>query len=283
MVSVSDSSVGLSSRPPEGKLVSSWVPSSPQTLVDDALRGADRRRESLDTPDWRSFFRRSSDLSVGRAALEIKSISPRFARPVPQSYESDSWHEISHRQMDESGSHILVFSTVHIRRSGESSWLARRESLRTHAGVVVDIRGREIGSQQANVFPVRQALLSTAARREDRSLAEALEELGEVQDEAREEGTTAPTDALISRAEQALRDIHQMARRTYGIYAMPYGDVVIDIEVPPRCKLVVICREDGSFRALMATDDGKEHERYWHISELVAQPFLRNALEKLAL
>ena len=117
----------------------------------------------------------------------------------------------------------------------------------------------------------------------DQALMEALEELRGVQEEAEEEGTAVPSNALVQRAEEALRVIHTMARRTYDVYAMPYGDIVIDIEVPARCKLVVICREDGCFRGLMATDEGKQDEQYGQVKELPLKPFLREALDKLAL
>ena len=119
--------------------------------------------------------------------------------------------------------------------------------------------------------------------RVDQALMEALEELRGVQEEAEEEGTAVPSNALVQRAEEALRAIHSMARRTYDVYAMPYGDIVIDIEVPARCKLVVICREDGRFRGLMATDEGKQDEQYGQVKELPVKPFLREALDKLAL
>ena len=58
-------------------------------------------------------------------------------------------------------------------------------------------------------------------------LADALRDLGEAKDEARDKGFPTPADVAYENANRLLKEMYPLSRRRFEVYPMPDGEIAI--------------------------------------------------------
>lgn len=111
-------------------------------------------------------------------------------------------------------------------------------------------------------------------------LAEALEELAQAREEAREDGFPEPSDAALSNAERLLRAIHGNWPGRYWVYPTQDGEIAIDTPGGLDGSVVFLCESKGGALCLVNIGGRRRHKTY---PAAPARPdaFLSAALEEL--
>lgn len=111
-------------------------------------------------------------------------------------------------------------------------------------------------------------------------LVEALKDLREATDEAREEGFPNPSDTAKANAEQLIRKMHEISPRRFEVYPTPDGEIAIDAPSGKGKSVVVFCDSRGG--ALCMVNINGEHCRaqYSNATKL-PDSFVRDALAEL--
>ena len=113
-------------------------------------------------------------------------------------------------------------------------------------------------------------------------LADALRDLGEINDEAREEGFPTPTDLACKGANRLLKEMYPLSRRRFEIYPMPDGEIAIDASDGQGSSVLLLCDSDGG--ALCLVNMGGKHRRARYSSaDALPDGFVREALAELEL
>ena len=113
-------------------------------------------------------------------------------------------------------------------------------------------------------------------------LADALRDLGEVKDEAREEGYPTPADVACKNANWLLKEMYRLSQRRFEVYPMPDGEIAIDASGGQGNSVLLLCDSDGG--ALLLVNMGGEHRRARYSStHSLPDGFVREALGELDL
>ncbi len=113
-------------------------------------------------------------------------------------------------------------------------------------------------------------------------LAYALRDLGEVKDEASEEGFPAPTDVACKNANRLLKEMYRLSLRRFEVYPMPDGEVAIDASDGQGSSVLLLCDSDGG--ALCLVNMRGKHRRARYLSaHALPDGFVREALAELEL
>ena len=76
-------------------------------------------------------------------------------------------------------------------------------------------------------------------------LADALRDLEEVKDEAREKDFPTPTDLASKNANRLLKEMYPLSRRRFEVYPMPDGEIAIDASDGQGSSVLLLCDSDG--------------------------------------
>ena len=138
-------------------------------------------------------------------------------------------------------------------------------------------------AQITSAIAQAQAVVAQAQVTFDADLDAALRRLSSVQAEADEDGEQVPSDAVIAKAKEALLRIHPVAQRTYDIYGLPNGEVVIEVETPFGASFVLIIEAGTGAHCLMAIGSSKVEQRKYADEEMKELPdaFMKDALDRL--
>ena len=113
-------------------------------------------------------------------------------------------------------------------------------------------------------------------------LADALRDLGEVKDEASEEGFPTPADVACKNANRLLKEMYRLSRRRFEVYPMPDGEVAIDASDGQGSSVLLLCDSDGG--ALCLVNIRGKHRRARYLSaHALPDGFVREALAELEL
>lgn len=111
-------------------------------------------------------------------------------------------------------------------------------------------------------------------------LADALRDLGEVKDEASEEGFPTPADVACENANRLLKEMCPLSQRRFEVYPMPDGEIAIDASDGQGSSVLLLCDSDGG--ALCLVNMGGKHRRARYSSaEALPDGFVREALSEL--
>ena len=111
-------------------------------------------------------------------------------------------------------------------------------------------------------------------------LADALRDLEEVKDEAREKDFPTPTDLAGKNANRLLKEMYPLSRRRFEVYPMPDGEIAIDASDGQGSSVLLLCDSDGG--ALCLVNMGGKHRRAKYSSaEALPDDFVREALAEL--
>ena len=112
------------------------------------------------------------------------------------------------------------------------------------------------------------------------NLREALQDLDEAGDEAREEGFPAPSDTASGNARRLLRAMYRILPRRFEVYPMPDGEIAIDVPGGRGRSVILLCEPDGGALCLVNMNGRHRRARYTDPHDL-PDGFVREALEEL--
>ena len=112
------------------------------------------------------------------------------------------------------------------------------------------------------------------------NLNEALHELEQVADEARNDGSPVPSSLAHGNARTLIEQMYRICRLRYAVYPLYKGEIVIEAMSENQDSVLVVCRSEGDIGCFVNMDDQSRQERYHDISGL-PNGFLREALHEL--
>lgn len=109
---------------------------------------------------------------------------------------------------------------------------------------------------------------------------DALCDLDQVDDEAREEGFPAPSEVAARNAAGLLRQMFAWSDRRYEIYPTPDGEIAIDAPDGRGQSVLVLCASSGDVLCLVNVKTGHRRARY-STAAMLPDGFIREALADL--
>ena len=130
------------------------------------------------------------------------------------------------------------------------------------------------------IFPPEIMRFTALAGDHCPDLRDALYDLDEARDEAREEGFPAPSDVALGNARRLLHAMYRLSPRRFEIYPMPDGGIAIDAPGGSGRSVLLLCGSDGGALCSVNMDGVRRRARY---SETRGLPdgFVRDALAEL--
>lgn len=111
-------------------------------------------------------------------------------------------------------------------------------------------------------------------------LNDALHELREASDEARDEGFPQPSDTALENAERLLREMYGISPRRFEVYPTPDGEIAIDAPAGPRRSVILLCDSEGG-ALCMVNLNGQHRRARYSTTETLPDGFMHEALAEL--
>ena len=111
-------------------------------------------------------------------------------------------------------------------------------------------------------------------------LSDALADLREASDEAREEGFPAPSTLALSNAERLLKAMYGISPRRFEVYPTPDGEIAIDAPNGNGQSVLLLCEPEGGAMCLANLRGGHTHRSYPN-ADTLPDSFLRKSLTAL--
>ena len=111
-------------------------------------------------------------------------------------------------------------------------------------------------------------------------LAQALDELDQIVDEAESEGYEIPNSIAIVNAEIIVKRIYDNLLHPFQVYPMPDGEVAIDVTNDNGSSVLILCCSDGGTLCFVNIN-GNQRRAHYANSNTLPDGFIREALEEL--
>lgn len=111
-------------------------------------------------------------------------------------------------------------------------------------------------------------------------LSDALYDLRDASDEAREEGFPVPSDIAVENAGRLLSEMYGILPRSYEVYPTPDGEIAIDAPGGRGRSVLLLCDSEGGALCLVNMNGDHRRARYF-TTERLPDSFVRNALSGL--
>ena len=111
-------------------------------------------------------------------------------------------------------------------------------------------------------------------------LAQALEELDQVVDEAQSEGYEIPSSIAIVNAKYIIKRMYDNLLHPFQVYPMPDGEVAIDVTNDDGSSVLILCCSDGGTLCFVSIN-GNQRRAHYSKSDALPDGFMREALEEL--
>ena len=111
-------------------------------------------------------------------------------------------------------------------------------------------------------------------------LNDALCDLQQATDEAREEGFPVPSDVALENAVRFLRGMYGISPRRFEVYPTPDGEIAIDVPGGPGRSILLLCDSDGGALCLLNMNGDHRRARY-STAGILPDGFVRDALAEL--
>ena len=112
------------------------------------------------------------------------------------------------------------------------------------------------------------------------NLRDALHDLDEVKNEAREDEFLVPSDVAVGNARRLLHAMYRIVPRRFEVYPMPDGEIVIDVPGGPGRSVLLLCGLDGD--ALCSVNmNGVHRSARYSSARGLPDGFVREALAEL--
>ena len=113
-----------------------------------------------------------------------------------------------------------------------------------------------------------------------RDLADALADLADASEEAREDGLPIPSQDLLASAEQLLRKLYPVWPHRFEVYPMPDGEIAIDAPNRRGSSVLILCEPTGEVLC-MVNNEGKHQRKRYTSPDDAPDVFLSEALASL--
>lgn len=147
-----------------------------------------------------------------------------------------------------------------------------------------DEKNRSVTLSYAMIFDTRSSGLVPLADRiieiYSSELNEALRDLGEARDEAREEEFPQPSDIALKNAERLLREMYRISPRRFEVYPTPDGKIAIDAPDGHERSVILLCDSEGGALCLVNLNGTHRRARY-STTETLPDGFVHEALDDL--
>ena len=111
-------------------------------------------------------------------------------------------------------------------------------------------------------------------------LNDALLDLREASDEARDEGFPQPSKIALENAERLLKEMYGISPRRFEVYPTPDGEIAIDAPDGKGRSVILLCDSEGG--ALCMVNLNGHHRRARHsITDTLPDGFVHEALAEL--
>ena len=134
-----------------------------------------------------------------------------------------------------------------------------------------------LGQEGVEVFPDATTSIDSSW---DVELTEALYDLQNARDEAREEGFPVPTDTALQNSEILLKEMYLISPRRFEVYPTPDGEIAIDAPGGPGRSVLLLCGSEGDALCLVNMSGDHRRARY-STTEALPDGFVREALTEL--
>ena len=111
-------------------------------------------------------------------------------------------------------------------------------------------------------------------------LNDALHDLREARDEAREEGFPQPSDIPLKNAERLLTEMHGVSPRRFEVYPTQDGEIAIDAPDGQGRSVILLCDSEGGALCLVNIN-GHHHRARYSTTETLPDGFMHEALAEL--
>ena len=111
-------------------------------------------------------------------------------------------------------------------------------------------------------------------------LNDALRDLHETSDEARDEGFSQPSDIALKNAERLLREMYGISPRRFEVYPTPDGEIAIDAPDGQGRSVILLCDSEGGALSLVNLNGHHRRARY-STTETLPDGFVHEALDDL--
>lgn len=111
-------------------------------------------------------------------------------------------------------------------------------------------------------------------------LKDALRDLREVRDEAREEGFPQPSEQALQNAERLLIEMYGLSPRRFEVYPTPDSEIAIDAPDGQGQSVILLCDSDGGALCLVNMNGNHRRARY-ATTKTLPDGFVREALADL--
>ena len=113
-------------------------------------------------------------------------------------------------------------------------------------------------------------------------LNDALRDLREARDEAREEGFPQPSEFALKNAERLLREMHGISPRRFEVYPTPDGEIAIDAPAGQGRSVILLCDSEGGALCMVNLNGHHRRARY-STTETLPDGFVHETLAELKL
>ena len=111
-------------------------------------------------------------------------------------------------------------------------------------------------------------------------LCDALRDLDQAKDEAREEEFPVPAGKALGNARRLLHAMHRISPRRFEVYPTPDGEIAIDAPGGPGRSVLLLCDSDGGALCLVNMNGAHRRARYSDTRKL-PDGLVREALSEL--
>ena len=118
------------------------------------------------------------------------------------------------------------------------------------------------------------------SRETPRELADALADLADACEEAREDGFPVPDQQLLERSEKLLRKLYGVWPHRFEVYPNPDGEVAIDARNDRGSAVLFLCEPAGEVLCLVHVN-GEQHSHRYPSTEDLPDGSLIKALSSL--
>ncbi len=124
------------------------------------------------------------------------------------------------------------------------------------------------------------AILDRIAKIETAKLNDALRDLHNARDEAREEGFPQPSDQALQNAKRLLIEMYAISPRRFEVYPTPDSEIAIDAPDGQGRSVILLCDSEGGALCLVNMNGNHRRARY-ATTETLPDGFMREALADL--
>lgn len=145
---------------------------------------------------------------------------------------------------------------------------------------LITSESQEIRSDWRLLVNIASGIFKHAQAATDTKLTDAIQDLREVRDEAREEGFPEPSAIALANAERLLKAMYVISPQRFEVYPTPDAEVAIDAPSGHGESVLLLCESSGG--ALCLVDLNGEHRRARYGStRTLPDGFIAEALTEL--